>query len=65
MAVSLAQDRRGGIRVHPFLSLAEDLANDPADRDVVLVAGVSHPDEAFFADRLAAYAERSGARCAS
>jgi predicted ferric reductase len=50
----------GGTGVTPFLSLAEELADDPAGRDVVLVAGVNHPEEAYYADRLAAYAERSG-----
>jgi predicted ferric reductase len=50
----------GGIGVTPFLSLAEDLADDPAGRDVVLVAGVDHRQDAFYADRLARDAERAG-----
>lgn len=50
----------GGIGITPFLSLAQDLADDPAGRDVVLVAGVDHRDQAFYADRLEQEAERSG-----
>jgi predicted ferric reductase len=50
----------GGIGITPFLSLAEELADDPHGRDVVLVAGIDHPRQAFFEPRLRACEERSG-----
>jgi predicted ferric reductase len=50
----------GGIGITPFLSLAEELAEDPDGRDVVLVAGVDHVDQAFWARRLQELTERSG-----
>jgi predicted ferric reductase len=49
----------GGTGVTPFLSMAEELADDPAGRDVVLVAGFDHPGQAFYADRLADCERRS------
>jgi predicted ferric reductase len=42
----------GGIGVTPFLGLADALAADPRDRDVVLVAAVRDVESAFFLDRL-------------
>jgi predicted ferric reductase len=50
----------GGIGVTPFLSMAEELADDPDGRDIVLVAGVQRAELAFFADRLRACEVRSG-----
>lgn len=50
----------GGIGVTPFLAMAEELVEDPAGREVVLVVGVDHPDQAFYSDRLRDLEERSG-----
>jgi predicted ferric reductase len=50
----------GGIGITPFLAMAEELVDDPAGREVVLVVGIDHPDQAFFADRLLELEERSG-----
>jgi predicted ferric reductase len=49
----------GGIGVTPFLSLAEELASEPMGRDVVLVVGVDHAEQAFFEERLRAAEERA------
>jgi predicted ferric reductase len=50
----------GGIGVTPFLAMAEELVEDPAGRDVVLVIGVDHAGKAFYRDRLRALEARSG-----
>ncbi len=50
----------GGIGVTPFLAMAEELADDPGDRDVVLVVGVDRSEHAFYADRLEQCEARSG-----
>jgi predicted ferric reductase len=50
----------GGIGITPFLALADELADDPLGRDVVLVVGIDHPTQAFFEERLRAAEERSG-----
>ncbi|HEY6398868.1 MAG TPA: hypothetical protein VIX82_15580, partial [Solirubrobacteraceae bacterium] len=49
----------GGIGVTPFLAMAEELADDPGERDVVLVVGVDRSESAFYADRLKQCEERS------